>query len=49
MSNLLGIAKPEPLIRLLDPIAVDDALVEYAEIVAETVSDGGQIQHGHGV
>ncbi len=44
-----GVAELEPLVGLFDLVAVDNLLIEDAEIVAESVADGGETQSGHRV
>ena len=49
MGDLPGIAQLQPLVRLLHLVAIDDSLVEDAEVIPQAIPDGGQIQRCHGV
>ena len=42
--QLPGIAEPQPLVGLLDLPAVDDLLVEDAELVADAVAERGDLE-----
>ena len=48
-GNLPGVAVAQPLVGALDLPAVDDLLLEDAELVADAVADGGNLQRGHRV
>ena len=41
-----GVAETQPLVRLLDLPAVDDFLLEDAELVADAVADRWNLQRG---
>ena len=41
-----GVAETQPLVGLLDLPAVDDLLLEDAELVADAVTDGRDLQGG---
>ena len=47
MRDLPRVAELEPFVRLFDLIAVDDALVEDPEVVAEPITDRRQVHRGH--
>ena len=47
--QLPGVAELQPVVVLLDLPAVLDLLLEDAEVVADAVADGGQLQRGQRV
>ena len=47
--QLPGVAELQPVVVLLDLAAAVDLLLEHAEVVADAVADGGQLQRGERV
>src|SRR5579859_4899912 len=47
MGDFPGITELEPLIGLLHLVAVQDALPEYAKVITQAVTDGGQAESRH--
>ena len=44
-----GVAQAKPVVGQLHLLAVDDLLLEDAQLVADGVAGGGDLQGGHGV